>query len=338
MHLILNGIPFVIYSTNAAIAIAPTLIEPGKETTKFRVYATAEDNDDNTTNNSSSTTNNNSSSTTTIHNGPRNGKSSWAQGVRKHYELMRTHQTYAFVERMEKKWLTFDKAKLTIKEAFALLDDYVDSADPDINLPNLVHLLQTAESIRAAGKPEWLQIIGLVHDMGKIMFNWGTPADGQGKRVDEPQYALGGDTFVVGCALPDAAMVLPEFNKLNPDMENPLYNTPNGIYTPGCGIMNLKYAFGHDEYMYRMILHNHCDKNFPPEALAILRLHSFYPWHTGNAYKQFEQPGDEKYLTAIRDFNQFDLYSKASEIPDVEKLWPYYQSLIDKYLPGKLDW
>ena len=251
---------------------------------------------------------------------------------------MRIHQTYDFVERMEKKWFTFDKAKLTIKEAFTLLDDYVDSADPDINVPNVIHALQTAEAIRAANKPEWMQLIGLIHDLGKLMCQWGTKEDGQGRRVDEPQYALGGDTWVVGCQLPDEAMVLPEFNKLNPDMQNPLYNTANGIYTPGCGIMNLKYAFGHDEYMYRMVIHNKCDKNFPHEALAILRLHSFYPWHTGNAYKQFEMEGDDKFLLAIRDFNQFDLYSKASEIPDMETLWPYYQGLIDKYVPGKLDW
>jgi hypothetical protein len=24
--------------------------------------------------------------------------------------------------------------------------------------------------------------------------------------------------------------------------------------------------------------------------------------------------------------------------PDVEKLWPYYQAIIDKYLPSKLWW
>jgi len=33
-----------------------------------------------------------------------------------------------------------------------------------------------------------------------------------------------------------------------------------------------------------------------------------------------------------------DLYSKSEVLPDVEKLKPYYQSLIDKYMPGKLQW
>ncbi len=70
---------------------------------------------------------------------------------------------------------------------------------------------------------------------------------------DGDQWALGGDTWVVGCKLPPCT-VFPEFNALNPDETNPLYNTENGIYQPGCGMQNLKYAFGHDEYLYRMVV------------------------------------------------------------------------------------
>jgi hypothetical protein len=40
-------------------------------------------------------------------------------------------------------------------------------------------MLQTAESIRAAGHPEWFQLVGLLHDMGKIMFLWGDRETGQ---------------------------------------------------------------------------------------------------------------------------------------------------------------
>jgi inositol oxygenase len=32
----------------------------------------------------------------------------------------------------------------------------------------------------------------------------------------------------------------------------------------------------------------------------------------------------------------FDLYTKSTKIPDVEALKPYYQGLIDKYIPGVL--
>jgi len=37
-------------------------------------------------------------------------------------------------------------------------------------------------------------------------------------------------------------------------------------------------------------------------------------------------------------FSDHDLYSKSPDMPDLEELRPYYQSLIDKYMPGKLKW
>ena len=36
--------------------------------------------------------------------------------------------------------------------------------------------------------------------------------------------------------------------------------------------------------------------------------------------------------------SQFDLYSKADCLPDRDALMPYYQSLIDKYIPGEIYW
>ena len=48
--------------------------------------------------------------------------------------------------------------------------------------------------------------------------------------------------------------------------------------------------------------------------------------------------GDEELEKWVKKFNQFDLYTKADVRPDKEALWPYYQKLIDKYMPGKLDW
>lgn len=36
--------------------------------------------------------------------------------------------------------------------------------------------------------------------------------------------------------------------------------------------------------------------------------------------------------------SKFDLYTKTTDLPDVEKLKPYYQSLMDKYCPGILKW
>ena len=52
-------------------------------------------------------------------------------------------------------------------------------SDPDSSLPNKLHMLQTAEGLRRAGHPDWMQLMGLVHDLGKIMYLWGSPEDGQ---------------------------------------------------------------------------------------------------------------------------------------------------------------
>lgn len=102
------------------------------------------------------------------------------------------NQTVDFVERMHKKY-TFEtpRATMTIREAFTVLETYVDSSDPDISLPNMVHMLQSAEGIRNAGLPDWMQLVGLIHDMGKIMFLWGDAQDGQQGTADGPQWALG---------------------------------------------------------------------------------------------------------------------------------------------------
>lgn len=43
-------------------------------------------------------------------------------------------------------------------------------------------------------------------------------------------------------------------------------------------------------------------------------------------------------IERYRVFSKYDLYTKNNEVPDIEKLWPYYEKLIDKYIPGVLEW
>lgn len=216
-----------------------------------------------------------------------------------------------------------------------------DASDPDLELPNKVHLLQTAEGIRKAGHPDWLVLVGLLHDMGKIMFLWGNGDDGQdGLDPKGKQWALGGDTFVVGCQIPDDAVVFPQFNTLNPDMHDERYNTPCGMYEPHCGLDKLCWAWGHDEYMYRMLVANNAP--IPREGLDMIRYHSAYPMHDKGAYSHLLKPEDVERLEWVRLFNRFDLYTKNGD-NDVRKemdvLWPYYLELLEKFgLGGKLKW
>ena len=88
--------------------------------------------------------------------------------------------------------------------------------------------------------------------------------------------------------------------------------------------------------MLQVLKHNKC--TIPDEGMAMIRFHSFYPWHTGNAYGHLTNSKDEAMLPWVREMNKFDLYSKDSCMPDIEALIPYYQGLIDKYCPGNLEW
>src|SRR5690606_4545521 len=150
------------------------------------------------------------------------------------YKKMRERQTYDYVRQMKNKYLTYDKP-MNLWDAMEKLDALIDVSDPDLDLPNVQHLVQSAEAIRAYKRPDWMQLVGLIHDLGKVMYLWGSDEDGTSQAE---QWGLVGDVFVVGCALPDTC-VYPEFNKLNKDMQDPRYNTPLGIYEAGCGIDNL---------------------------------------------------------------------------------------------------
>ena len=136
--------------------------------------------------------------------------------VREFYRLNHTYQTFDFVQEKKNEFLQFNRKEMPVWKAFDFLNELVDDSDPDTDLDQFQHLLQTAETIRADGHPDWMVLTGLMHDMGKTLCLFG-----------EPQWAVVGDTFPVGCAYSDK-IVYPEFFKNNPDYNSPEYNTPNG--------------------------------------------------------------------------------------------------------------
>lgn len=253
--------------------------------------------------------------------------------VREHYRKMRENQTYEYVRNMHRKYLTFDKP-MDLWEAMGHLNKLVDVSDPDMDLPNVQHLIQSAEAIREDGRPDWMQLVGLIHDLGKIMFLWGSDEDGTSQ---DEQWGMVGDVFVVGCALPDTC-VYPEFNKLNPDMQDSRYNTPTGVYEEGCGLDALTLAWGHDEYLFQ-VLSNHSDNRLPDAGMVMIRYHSFYPWHTGGSYQELLGPQDAQYLEWIRDFNKYDLYTKNTRTYSLDAIKDHYGPIAEKYLgTGPIYW
>jgi len=93
---------------------------------------------------------------------------------------------------------------------------------------------------------------------------------------------------------------------------------------------NLLFQYLYNVFKYQSLL--------PSKALAIIRYHSFYPWHREGAYRQFMNEKDVQSLVAVQAFNTYDLYSKNEEPCNVETLRPYYQTLISKFFPSELDW
>ena len=157
--------------------------------------------------------------------------------VREFYRLNHTYQTYDFVQKKRADYLKFDKKEMPVWVAFEFLNTLVDDSDPDTELDQLQHLLQTSEAIRADGYPDWFVLTGLLHDMGKVLCLFG-----------EPQWAVVGDTFPVGCKHSDK-IVYPEYFDRNPDSKDPIFNTKYGVYEPNCGLKNVTMSWGHDEYL-----------------------------------------------------------------------------------------
>ena len=241
--------------------------------------------------------------------------------VKEFYRLNHTHQTLEFVKAKHAELLRFDKRKMSVWEALEYLNTLVDDSDPDTDLPQIEHCLQTAEAIRADGHPRWFILTGLVHDLGKILCLFG-----------EPQWAVVGDTFPVGCAFSDS-IVYSEFFAENPDSLVPAYKTPCGIYRRGCGLSAVYLSWGHDEYMYHI-----AKDHLPEEAQYMIRYHSFYPGHRENGYNHLMNDHDREMFEWVRRFNTYDLYSKSEAPPDVDGLRPYYNELIGEFFPATLAW
>ncbi|EOD45082.1 putative inositol oxygenase protein [Neofusicoccum parvum UCRNP2] len=242
--------------------------------------------------------------------------------VKNFYREQHEKQTVAYNLKARNDFKSKTRAEMTVWEAIEKLNTLIDESDPDTSLSQIEHLLQTAEAIRRDGKPRWMQLTGLIHDLGKLLFFF----DARG------QWDVVGDTFPVGCAF-DERIIYPDTFKGNPDYGHEIYSDKYGIYTPGCGLDNVMLSWGHDEYLYHIAKEQ---STLPDEALAMIRYHSFYPWHNKGAYEWMMDEKDKKMLEAVKAFNPYDLYSKSDDMPKAEELKEYYMELIDEYFPNKV--
>jgi len=251
----------------------------------------------------------------------RNYTSPRRETVADFYRQNHRFQTLAFARDKKVQYGGLRLARMGVWEACRKLDTLVDDSDPDTALSQAEHLLQTAEAIRRDGHPRWFQLTGLIHDLGKILCLYG-----------EPQWAVVGDTFPLGCGFSDK-VVYAEFFADNPDSKVAAYQTELGIYSPHTGLDNVTMSWGHDEYLYMV-----ARPFLPIEAQYIIRYHSFYSAHSEGAYGYLMSDRDKAMFEWVRRFQPYDLYSKGEAAPDLEALAPYYQSLIDEFFPASLAW
>lgn len=242
--------------------------------------------------------------------------------VKDFYEEQHEKQTVAYNIQARINFKTKVRARMSVWEGLERLNKLLDESDPDTELSQIEHAIQTAEAIRRDNKPRWMQLVGLIHDLGKLLYFF----DSKG------QWDVVGDTFPVGCKFLKRIIFCESFRK-NPDFASRLYSSKYGIYSKNCGLDKVMLSWGHDEYMYHIAKIN---LTLPPEGLAMIRYHSFYPWHQENAYGYLMNEVDKQMLEAVRAFNKYDLYSKTDEVYDVAELKAYYLELIDEYFPSKV--
>ena len=90
-------------------------------------------------------------------------------------------------------------------------------------------------------------------------------------------------------------------------------------------------SWGHDEYIYQVT------KDYMPlESQYMLRFHSFYPAHRENEYQYLMDDQDREYFKWVNVFNEYDLYTKSDEPPNVDELRPYYEDLISEFFPDEI--
>lgn len=242
-------------------------------------------------------------------------------GVREFYRENHTRMTRDFALGKKREYMPLEKKRMSVWEAMEQLNRLVDDSDPDTDLSQIDHNFQTAEACRRDGRPDWFVLAGFVHDLGKVLCLYG-----------EPQWAVVGDTFPVGCAWSDR-IVFHKFFDANADSKVPEYQTQFGVYAEGCGLDKVDMSWGHDEYLYHVM-----KPYLPEEALYIIRYHSFYPCHREKDYQYLMNDQDRKMFYWVNEFNQYDLYSKSDTKPDAVALRPLYEDLVAKYLPSELRW
>jgi inositol oxygenase len=272
------------------------------------------------------------------------------------YRLMLENQTLGYVREMKDKYEQLNISE-SIWDTMQRLNEVKDESDPDNALPQSVHAYQTAEAASSftgefpveklfsesewallpkiwrdeyQGKTmqtmypsidlDWLPLVGLIHDSGKVLLlrEYGAL----------PQWSVVGDTFPVGEPLDPGYVFYEKGYHLGNDS---LVATSS--YENNCGFNKVTFSFGHDEYLASVLEKN--KTKLPKEAIYLVRHHSFYAWHTPRVdkrgYTHLANDYDWYMLPLLKALQQSDLYSKLPTKPDFDAVKDKFKDLVEHY-------
>ena len=211
---------------------------------------------------------------------------------------------------------------MTVWEALEFLNTLVDDSDPDVDFTQIEHALQTAEAIRAAGQPRWFIVTGLVHDLGKILCLFG-----------EPQWAVVGDTFPVGCRW-SPKIVYSQFFSDNPGPARA--RVPDRERHLRAGLRPRQRA--HVVGPRRVRLPRRQGSTARTKRSTCCATTRSTRGTRKSEYSHLLNDRDRAMVKWVRAFNRYDLYSKGSARPKVEELMPFYEDLVKEFFPAPLRW
>jgi len=255
------------------------------------------------------------------------------------YRLNHARQTVDYVKRQAATFSTLNRATMGVWDALEMLNSLreyesallgAEVGDPD--MPLMEHALQTAEACRIAfPQQDWMGLVGLLHGLGKLLAhaNFGS----------EPQWAVCGESFPVGCRF-HPAIIHSQFFQANPDRRRRVYASPTGVYQSGCGLGAVCMSWSGAEYLYMVLAMN--KTCLPAEALFMLRYQKFAAvLRPGQPYGELLSAFDRSMLPSLRKFCDLIRY-KRRDVPgrlEGDALRDHYDALMAKYIPqGTLRW
>jgi inositol oxygenase len=236
------------------------------------------------------------------------------------YRVHNREQTFERASALRARYAERVLGRATVLERFDALANVYDESDGDlVGMSQLGHALQTANAMRRDGRSEEWLVLGLVHDLGKILAQHGLA-----------QEFVVGDIWPLGCAF-SPRIRFAEHLDANPDARDPRYASRLGIYDEGCGLDRVTFVYGHDEYLADVLR-----DDVPDEVRWAIRHHSFQSV-AGDYLHLFDARDLRLREEWMKPFAGYDLYSKDPETASAEHL-PEYRELLARWFPRPLEW